>query len=170
MMSTCKAGVCWEWSGGGEGQPATVTEMSRSCKHSHSNEMWYIFSKKGSQVFFKLSLTPSHFHTLIKVWCQIQITYIYKLQQELLQWWCASIYPVRWHPLLLIFEYLCLSIMLFLFIGSHEFLQSFSWSVGPFSIFSFGPLIHWLNVKCQMSYVIFQMSKIKCQTSNAKGQ
>ena len=34
---------------------------------------------------------------------------------------------------------------------------------GPIVHWSIGPLIYWLNVKCQMSYVKCQKSNVKCQ-------
>ena len=33
-----------------------------------------------------------------------------------------------------------------------------------------GPLVHWLNVKCDMSNVKCHMSNVKCQMSNVKYQ
>ena len=53
MVSTCKAVVCWEWPGGGEGQPATVTEMSRSYKKK-LHKAWNILIKEFSHPFKSL--------------------------------------------------------------------------------------------------------------------
>ena len=58
----------------------------------------------------------------------------------------------------------------FLFIGSQEFLQSLSWSIGPLVHWSIGLLVQLLNVKCQMSYVIYQMSNNKYKMSKIKCQ
>ena len=44
------------------------------------------------------------------------------------------------------------------------------WSVGPLVCCFIGPLVHWLNVKCHMSYVICHKSNVKCKMQNVKCQ